>query len=102
MVLYTCGARTHGAHAPLFKHPCGVAAEALTVAGYEYKIKVVGGYKSVPFSRRGKRREIQDLTGQEDVPVMVTDDGTVVTGYEAIVAWAGDHPAASAGEHFSA
>ena len=26
MILYTCPARTHGADAPLIKHPCGVAA----------------------------------------------------------------------------
>jgi hypothetical protein len=34
MVLYTCPARTHGASAPLIKHPCGVAAQALDAAGH--------------------------------------------------------------------
>jgi glutathione S-transferase len=102
MVLYTCAVRSYGAHTPVVQHPCGLAAEALSAAGYDYKIKVVGGFKKVPFSRRGKRREIQDLTGQEDVPVMVTDDGTVLTGYQAIVAWAAEQASASAGEHSSA
>ena len=68
--------------------------EALGAAGYEYKIKVVGGFKKVPFSRRGQRREIEDLTGQLDVPVLVTDEGEIVTGYKQIVAWALEHPAA--------
>ncbi len=88
MILYTCPARTHGGNAPLIKHPCGVAANALDAAGQTYEVKVVGGFKNVPFSRRGKRQEIVDLTGQEDVPVLVTDDGSIISGSQAIVAWA--------------
>jgi glutathione S-transferase len=89
MVLYTCPAGTHGADFPLMKHPCGIAAKALDDAGKTYTTKTVGGFKNVPFSRRGKRKEILELTGQEDVPVLVLDDGSVVTGTSAIVAWAG-------------
>ncbi len=88
VVLYTCPARTHGATTPVVKHPCGVAAKALDDAGVRYEVKVVGGFKNVPFSRRGKRQQIVDLTGQEDVPVLVTDDGSIVTGSREIVAWA--------------
>lgn len=88
MVLYTCPARTHAATTPVIKHPCGVAAKALDDAGQQYEVRVVGGFKNVPFSRRGKRQEIIELTGQEDVPVLVTDDGSVVTGTASIVAWA--------------
>jgi glutaredoxin 2 len=59
-----------------------------------YEVRVVGGFKNVPFSRRGKRSQIVDLTGQEDVPVLVTDDGSIVTGSREIVAWAtAYHPA---------
>jgi glutathione S-transferase len=92
MVLYTCPARTHGANAPIIKHPCGVAAKALDQAGHGYEVKVVGGFKSLPFSRRGKRQEILELTGQEDVPVLITDDRSVVTGTAAIQAWAKANP----------
>lgn len=88
MVLYTCPARTHGADVPIIKHPCGVAAQALDRAGRDYEVKVVGGFKNLPFSRRGKRKEILALTGQEDVPVLVLDDGATVVGTRAIVAWA--------------
>ncbi len=89
MVLYTCPARTHGANAPIVKHPCGVAAQALDRAGQSYTVKVVGGFKKVPLSRRGKRAEILELTGQEDVPVLVLDDGSTISGTDAIVEWAG-------------
>jgi hypothetical protein len=88
MVLYTCPARTHGATTPLIKHPCGVAAKALDDAGLDYAVQVVGGFKSLPLSRRGKRQQIIALTGQEDVPVLLCDDGSVVTGTREIVAWA--------------
>ena len=91
MILYTCPARTHGADAPLIKHPCGVAAKALDRAGVGYEVKVVGGFKNLPLSRRGKRNVILELTGQEDVPVLVADDGTVVAGSREIVAYAQAH-----------
>jgi glutathione S-transferase len=88
MILYTCPARTHGADAPLIKHPCGVAAQALDRAGHTYTVKVVGGFKNLPLSRRGRREEIIALTNQQDVPVLVLDDGTTVQGSGAIQVWA--------------
>jgi len=95
MVLYTCPARTHGANFPVIKHPCGVAAQALDRSGHTYEVKVVGGFKSIPLSRRGKRDEIRELTGQQDVPVLVLDDGSNVQGTRRIVSWAEAHPTGS-------
>lgn len=91
MILYTCAVQKRGATSPLIKHPCGVAAKALDDAGQPYEIKVVGGFKKLPLSRRGKRQEIEQLTGQQDVPVLVLDDGTAITGTAAIEAWAKAH-----------
>lgn len=88
MILYTCAGQKNGA---VVKHPCAVAAKALDDAGHEYRIEVVGGFKRLPLSRKGKRDEIVRLTGQEDVPVLVTGDGTVVQGSQRIVAWAREH-----------
>jgi glutathione S-transferase len=88
MRLFTCPARTHGARAPLVAHPCARAARALDDAGHAYELVVVGGFKRVPFSRRGRREEIRRLSGQDDVPLLVLGDGTVVAGADAIVAWA--------------
>jgi glutathione S-transferase len=95
MVVYTCPARTHGANVPVVSHPCGVAAQALDRAGHEYTVKTVGGFKNVPLSRRGKREEIIALTGQQDVPVLLLDDGSTVQGSGAIVAWAAAHSVAA-------
>lgn len=94
MILYTCAGKKHGASVPLVRHACGVAAKALDEAGHRYEVEVVGGFKHVPLSRRGRRDRIVELTGQEDVPVLVADDGTVVQGSERIVAWAREHATA--------
>ena len=95
MKLYTCPAQKHGATAPVIKHPCGVAAKALDEAGWEYDLEVVGGFKALGFTRRGRRGKIRELTGQEDVPVLVLDDDSVVTGTRAIIDWARANPAAA-------
>ncbi len=90
MKLYTCPARTIGGTIPVITHPCGRAAHALNEAGLTYEVETVGGFKALPITRRGKRDEIRRLTGQEDVPVLVLEDGGVVVGTKAIVAWAGE------------
>ncbi len=89
MLLYTCPAGKRGATAPLIQHPCGRAAKALDDAGIAYDHEVVGGFKALGFTRRGRRDEIRRLTGQEDVPVLLLDDGGTVVGSDAIVDWAG-------------
>ena len=94
MILYTCAGKKHGAWTPLIPHACGKAAKALDEAGHRYELEVVGGFKHVPLSRRGKRERIRELTGQEDVPVLVTDSGTAVAGSNEIVEWAAAHRAA--------
>ena len=93
MLLYTCPGRTSAGSMPIVQHPCGKAAKALDDAGHAYDVEVVGGFKSLGFTRRGKRDKIRELTGQEDVPVLVTDDGEAIAGSNEIVAWAKSHPA---------
>ena len=88
MKLYTCPAGKRGATTPLIKHPCGLAAKALDDAGLTYEHETVGGFKAIGVTRRGRRDEIKRLTGQEDVPVLLLDDGDTVVGTDAIVAWA--------------
>lgn len=92
MKLYTCGQGDHGA---AFGHPCGRAAKALTEAGHAPEIVTVPGYKLLPWTRRGDvRDEVERLSGQKDVPILVLDDGAVVSGTGTIVGWAKEHPAA--------
>ena len=92
MKLFTCPSRTIGGTLPVLAHPCGRAAHALDQAGLDYEVETVGGWKLLPFTRRGKRDEIRRLTGQEDVPVLLLDDGEAVVGNQAIVEWASARP----------
>ncbi|HEY5052037.1 MAG TPA: glutathione S-transferase N-terminal domain-containing protein [Solirubrobacterales bacterium] len=96
MVLYTCRQKTHG---PSFAHPCGKAGKALDSAGYEYELKTVGGYRLMPWtwgSRGEDRAEVKKLSGANEVPILVLDDGEVISGSGAIADWAKQHPLAKA------
>jgi hypothetical protein len=41
------------------------------------------------------RKQVRELTGGDEVPVLVIDDGGVVAGSAEIVAWAKANPAAA-------
>jgi glutathione S-transferase len=92
VVLYTCGQKTHAAS---LGHPCGRAGRALDQAGYEYEVKVVGGYRLAFWtwgSRGADRAEVKKLSGTNEVPILVLDNGEVVSGSGAIARWAKEHP----------
>jgi glutathione S-transferase len=101
MVLYTCadGKMLGGLPAPL-AHPCGRAAKALDDAGHTYEWKKVkgGALKFWTWPARARdRAEIEKLSGQRAVPILVLDNGDVITGSGAIVSWAQEtRPAAAA------
>jgi glutathione S-transferase len=92
MVLYTCGTKTMG---PGFAHPCAKAGNALDAAGYEYEIKTVGGYRLMPWTwskRKADRAEVRKLSGTDEVPILVLDNGEVISDSPAIARWAKEHP----------
>jgi glutathione S-transferase len=92
MVLYTCGQKTHG---PGFAHPCAKAGKALDAAGYEYEIKTVNGYRAGFWTwgtRTEDREEVKRLSGTNEVPILVLDDGEVISGSGTIARWAKEHP----------
>ena len=92
MILFTCGQKK--AYASL-GHACGRAAGALDDAGYEYEIRAMPGYRLMPWTwgdRRSGRQEVEELTGQINVPVLVLDEGQTVVGSGRIVEWAKAHP----------
>jgi glutathione S-transferase len=94
MILYTCGQKKALGS---LGHPCGRAAKALDNAGYEYELRSVGGYRFVPWTRPSRnkdRAEIKALSGTNEVPVLILDDGTVISDSSKIVRWAKEHPAA--------
>jgi glutathione S-transferase len=95
MILYTCttGKTMGDLPAPL-AHPCGRAAKALDDAGYEYEWKQVKGgvmkFWTWP-KRAGDRAEVERLSGQRAVPILVLDGGQVISGSGEIVHWAEVH-----------
>jgi hypothetical protein len=77
-------------------HPCHNAYQALRMAGYDPElVKVYGlgvGPRVFQWVTDG-RREVEELTGQREVPVLVTDAGEVINDSKRIVAWAEENPA---------
>jgi glutathione S-transferase len=96
VLLYTCGQKKKFGSVG---HPCGKAAKALDQAGYSYDIKVVGGYRMALWTRPNRdedRAEVRELSGTNEVPILVLDDGEVISGSGTIARWAREHPAAKA------
>jgi glutathione S-transferase len=94
VILYTCGQKK-----AFWKtgHFCGRAALALDEARHEYEIRTVKGYRAVPWHRltpKTDRAEITRLSGTPEVPILVLDDGSVISDSSRIVEWAREHPAA--------
>jgi glutathione S-transferase len=98
VVLHTCeiGKAFGGLPGPL-AHPCGRAAKALDDAGHSYEHRTVKGGTMKPWtwrSRAADREEIERLSGQRAVPILVLDDGAAISGSAEIADWARQHPAA--------
>ena len=92
MILYTCDQQKALAS---FGHPCGRAAKALDEAGYEYEIRPLPGYRLAPWTwgeRKSGRKEVEELTGQINLPVLALDEGRTLVGSGKIVDWAKAHP----------
>ena len=75
-------------------HFCARAANALDKAGLEYELKPVRGYRLMPWtwSNRAKdRAEIKAMSGTNEVPMLVLDNGEVISDSSNIIAWAKEH-----------
>ncbi len=75
-------------------HACKVAHDALKEAGHTPEVVRAYGFGQLP-DFTPARREVKRLTGESWVPVLVLDDGEVVTGSKTIAAWAESNPAVS-------
>jgi hypothetical protein len=77
-------------------HPCHTAHEALRLAGYDPEVVKVRGLGVGPslfhWVTEG-RKEVEQLSGQRAVPVLVTEGGEVVADSQNIISWAEKHPA---------
>jgi hypothetical protein len=75
-------------------HPCHNAHAALRKAGYEPEVIRVHGLGIGPLKWMTEgRREVEELTGQPAVPVLITDGGEAINESKRIVEWAQTHPA---------
>ena len=68
--------RCSGTWAKLGAHPCWRVQKALDEKGVEYEIVK----HPQPFLGRGRRKQLQELTGQTMLPVLELEDGTMVRG----------------------
>jgi hypothetical protein len=75
-------------------HPCRNAYDALRAAGWQPEVIRCYGWGLLPraLNRTAGRRKVRELTGQDWVPVLVTDADTVI-GSKAIGRWAARTPA---------
>lgn len=92
VVLYVCPSGTSFGSLPaLIAHPCGRAAKALDDAGHAYEVKTVKGGMlqlwTLP-NRARDRAEVEQLSGQRAVPILVLDEDSVIAGLGSIVEWA--------------
>jgi glutathione S-transferase len=95
VILYTCtDGKSFGGLPGSMAHPCGRAAKVLDEAGHQYEWKKVRGgalkFWTWP-ARASDRAEVEQLSGQRAVPILVLDSGEVITGSGAIVDWARGH-----------
>jgi hypothetical protein len=95
MKLYVCWGTFQAPWRP-GGHPCRNAYQALTEAGWEPDVERVYGWAVLPDVLNPMRGKIRELTGDNWVPVLVTDDDEVIQGSDKIVAWALDNPASGA------
>jgi Glutathione S-transferase, N-terminal domain len=78
-------------------HPCHNAFQALRMAGHDPEVVKVRGLGIGPRFMHvvtDGRREVERVSGQRGVPVLVTDEGDAVVDSRRIIEWAEAHPAA--------
>ena len=95
MKLYVCWG-TFQTPRPPHGHPCHNAYQALRMAGHDPEVVKVRGLGVGPGFLNvmtDGRREVERISGQRMVPVLVADDGEVVPDSRQIIDWAEAHPA---------
>ena len=87
MKLYVCTIADKDLPGPIKVHSCTKAITALDKAGHTYERVVVTGGR-LTFNLTGNRDEVERLSGQQLVPILVLDDSEVITGSGNVVNWA--------------
>ena len=74
-------------------HPCRNAHEALKDAGWNPEVEKAYGLGILGDALNPTRRKVRQVSGQNMVPVLETDDEEVISGSDKIAKWARDNPA---------
>ena len=69
-------------------HACRRAQRALRAAGHDFEKNVYARGRMFGLFTKGRRPELKQMSGQEQLPVLRLGDGTFVNGSAAIIAWA--------------
>lgn len=69
-------------------HPCAKADAALTDAGVAHEMVVYGKGKPFGIGAKGTRPDLEAVSGQEKLPVLVLPGGEAIAGSKAIIGWA--------------
>lgn len=93
LTLLTCSLDDGG---PKF-HPCRRCHEALREAGHAYETDVFDRNRPMGLFTKGKRPKLEEMTGQEKLPVLQTPHGEFITGSKKIIEWAKSNPPAAQG-----
>lgn len=95
MKLYVCwGTWKRPGMGPGGTHFCGTAYHALREAGHDPEVVKTYGLGVLGKALNPTRREVREISGNQYVPTLVLDDGTIVDGSQEIAAWARANPAA--------
>ena len=88
MKLYICWALFEIPGKP--GHPCTYAHDKLVENGHDPEVIKSYGWKFLPkpFNLSKGRRLARKLTGKNEVPLLLFDDGSWVQGSKQIAAWA--------------
>jgi glutaredoxin len=92
--LYVCWG-TFQTPRPPHGHPCHNAYQALRMAGHDPEVVRVHGLGIGPrfmHVMTEGRKEVERLTGQRAVPLLVTDDGELIWDSRRIIEWAEANP----------
>ena len=84
LILYVCHIDDGGPP----PHACRRAQRALRDAGHDFEKIVYGKGHLFGLFTKGRRPELKEMSGQEQLPVLKLPDGSTVNGSAAVIAWA--------------
>jgi glutathione S-transferase len=69
-------------------HPCRKVHETMDELGSSYETNVFDKNRPMGWFTKGKRPDLKEMTGQEKLPVLELDDGTMISPSRKIIEWA--------------